>query len=158
LVQTYQQDRSINLNAAVEQQKLLMRNDPGNFPEFDNPEVEKAVMEYAAQFPPDHLARPGALAECYHRAMGRRYAKERAQQAAQQSAPESEGRSSSSRARDDDSQRGPSRLSDDEARFAGRAGLNDKLFRNLQGPGRMSVDEFLAAKEDAEPKRRRRGA
>ena len=136
-----------------------MRNDVTNFPNFG--EMESDIMQYAQQFSADQLARPGALAECYHRVLGVKRVEELSTKAARVDGPETSGRPASTREPDPDAiTPATTRLSDRETSFATRGGTDPFMFKQMQGSGRYSIDEFQAdkAKVEAASKKRRNRA
>jgi hypothetical protein len=150
VMQGTQQAMGVALQTAIEQQKYRMQSNPDKFPGYT--ELEKEIEEYLGNFPIEQQAAPNAREEIYYRMMGKKQAKETAE-ASRRPAIEPGGRSSASRESTEEAE--PVKLEVQEER-ANRERLPAGMFKDMQGPGVMDIDEYLAtkAKHKYDPKRR----
>lgn len=145
-------------NQAIQGNKERMRNDPVGFPHAA--EYEKEIDEYLAQFPVNMQALPNARQEAYDRIDGVHRRRKAAEDHARQSTAISDGAGRSSASRGDHPAEGEeqvTKLSDRERFTAQRERMSDGMFRDMQGPGIMDIDDYQRLKEREKNNGRRAG-
>lgn len=137
-----QKDRQLLMQTRIDLEKQRMKERYGSLWS----EMEKDVEKYLGGYPLEQQAAPGAIQEAFNRVFGSRSLEREAETRKKaQSALGTGGHTP-----------GPSdaplptstrKLSDRELAAATAAGMTEKQFRAAQGPGRMSIDEWVALKE-----------
>ena len=133
---------------AAQAAKDRMKSDPIGFP--NAVEYEADIDAYLGQFPANMQALPNARAEAYDRIDGVRRRQTATEEHARTSTAIETGAGRSSASRGDHDAEGdpnPSKLNDRERFSADRERMSPGQFREMQGPGIMTVDEYTKIKE-----------
>jgi len=142
LLSGYNADRQVFLESAIAFQKSSVRS---SYPDFDK--YQKEIDAYLGLFPPDVVARPGAIEDAYFRVKGRATAiadRENATRAA--AVADVRGRGSSVGA-DDDVPVDKPKLTDQQLKLAAREGLSPDEWLALKANGpatRVTVEDWNA--------------
>lgn len=137
--QQQQQLNQLAIQGNIESQRVQFRNDP-RFPDYQDNEQD--IESYLQQFSLLEQAHPEARKVAYYRVMGEKLTAAKVEDQNRMNSELPHSRPSSSH-NDDFGTREPERkFTDREHIFANRSGMSEKSFRQFQGPGTMSIDDF----------------
>lgn len=140
-VKAYTEDRKVVLSTAVEMAKFQVAT---KYPDLWK-EVGEDVEKFISNFPPDVLARPGAIEEALWREVGIRATKKHLDDSSRSAA----GGVGGGRLAAPPTEPAPQtpKLEGRAAAIAAREGIDPSTHADLKGAGRMSIDEYQKLKE-----------
>jgi hypothetical protein len=139
LADAYTRDRNMVMGGMVDGAKTRLAAQFSDFAEH-----AQAIDEFVRNYPADVLAQPGALEEAYYRVKGRAVTQREAEaKVREQAGLEGRGRVGVGERREEP------KISEEQLRIASNFGVSATEFNILEGPGSLSIDEYMAAKAKA---------
>jgi len=138
MVDGYTRDRQMVVGGMLDNARARVAS---QFPDWSEHQAE--IEAFVRNYPADVLAQPGALEEAYYRVKGRAVAtRERETRIREQSGLEVHGRVGVGERRPE-----APRLSEEQARVARNFDVAPDTYAALEGPGAVSIDEWVAMKD-----------